>query len=237
MTHGVYIEIDPAPEYPSARCLEPMRVRNSNPRPVVVSLRLEYSSVGPGSLCQARWTHDFSVRLGASSHAYLGCSVNLFEGSPCAEHRRWSVLAVVVDGADAGIPAEPAAVGTPVLLSSKVEDDLASVNVFFFIGKRPLSPLEVTFDEFVVDGFRLPVWQVGPWPGDQGYWVHLGLFPDQSTLTLQYKFRTGIRTPDDDVVLGYFPDGKFSKAVRVALMKLEPFTDYPGTMEIIVKKP
>ena len=49
--------------------------------------------------------------------------------------------------------------------------------------------------------------------------------------------RTGIRTPDDDVVLGYFPDGEFSKAVRVALMKLEPFTDYPGTMEIIVKKP
>ena len=95
-TPFVYVERDPAPEFPDARCLDPMRLRNQTAgfRRVSVTYRMDYKGVGPG--CEVQWSQTHSTELaGAGSPGHwqrLGCSVYVPTGSFCREERKWTIL-------------------------------------------------------------------------------------------------------------------------------------------------
>ncbi|WP_334164016.1 hypothetical protein [Phenylobacterium sp.] len=93
----VRLEVDPFPEFPDARCLSPMRLRNETAgfRRVSVTWRMDYKGVGPG--CDVQWSAppETAVLAGAGSPGHwrrLGCSVYTPTGSFCREERKWTVL-------------------------------------------------------------------------------------------------------------------------------------------------
>lgn len=93
----VRLEVDPFPEFPDARCLSPMRLRNETAgfRRVSVTWRMDYKGVGPG--CDVQWSAppETVTLAGAGSPGHwrrLGCSVYVPTGSFCREERKWTVL-------------------------------------------------------------------------------------------------------------------------------------------------
>lgn len=93
----VRLEVDPFPEFPGARCLSPMRLRNETAgfRRVSVIWRMDYKGVGPG--CDVQWSAppETVTLAGAGSPGHwrrLGCSVYVPTGSFCREERKWTVL-------------------------------------------------------------------------------------------------------------------------------------------------
>jgi hypothetical protein len=93
----VKVEDDPNPQFPSPRCLSPMRVHNYNDVPVLVTYTMYYAGEGPAQ-CQAQWASQETVRLERNgwpgAYRYLGCSQHSYEGSFCVERRSWQIESV-----------------------------------------------------------------------------------------------------------------------------------------------
>jgi len=88
----VVVERDPNPPYPSASCVEPMRLRNTDPNKFVrVTFSLTYRSVGPSCSPGEQVTMEQRT-LGPGQTLYIGCTQFHFAGSFCFEERRWSVV-------------------------------------------------------------------------------------------------------------------------------------------------
>lgn len=95
---GVQIEPDPTVHDPTARCIDPQRIRNTNAYPVIATYELHYWGEGPSPLCDADWKTQETIRLEreglAAAYRYLGCSQTFLAGSLCVERRQWQILAV-----------------------------------------------------------------------------------------------------------------------------------------------
>lgn len=118
------------------------------------------------------------------------------------------------------------------------DEDLALVQLSFFVAHGPQQPLELRFTDFTVDGAPLALGREGDLPAAQGPWVDMGLFEIGKTFTLGWAFRTGIRVPQNGLVrCGYFPNGRLTKAVRLEAMTVEAFRDYSGTVVVTPVKP
>lgn len=116
-------------------------------------------------------------------------------------------------------------------------EDLAVGHVAFVVATRPERPLELTFEEFVVDGLALPLSNPGKLPAEQGIWIDVGRFTTGKEIEVHWRFRTGIRVPDDQVIIGHCPNFRISKLVRLEMKVLEPFTNYEGTFRVVPVKP
>lgn len=91
----VVIEEDPNPQFPSAFCSVPTRLRNTESYPVRVRYSRTYRSEGPTNYCNSAPDTGFhEVDLGPGAATYLGCSRYRTPNMWCTEIREWSVVSV-----------------------------------------------------------------------------------------------------------------------------------------------
>ncbi|MGO1003925.1 hypothetical protein [Lysobacter sp. CA196] len=97
---------------------------------------------------------------------------------------------------------------------------------------RPLSKLKADFEQLLINGIPHPFSKPGQIPSEHGVWIDMGDFETSTEIEVHWRFMTGIRAPEDDVLTGHCPNFKLTKLVRLERMKLEPLTDYDGTFRV-----
>lgn len=116
-------------------------------------------------------------------------------------------------------------------------EDLNTVSIAFFVAKRPHQRLAIDYFRFRIGDHDFSG-HPQELPNNQGLWVGLGDFEDGTTFDLEWRFWTGMDVPiEDDAVLGHFPDGRLTKATRFERLRLEPGSEYGGTVSITVRRP
>lgn len=121
-------------------------------------------------------------------------------------------------------------------MSDEPNFDQDLVTLAFFVAKLQWDKdWEVEFGRFAIDGTEFHISRIGPLPGNQGFWGMLGMFEEGRTLELTYRLTTGFDVPDGQVVLGYFPDARLTRATRFTRLALESHRSYEGTVSITVQ--
>jgi hypothetical protein len=91
-TYLAVVEQDPNPEFPSAYCNAPMRLRNLASYAVAVRYTSSYRTEGPNCDPTPR-VESRETTLGAQQAVHLGCSRYRTPNMTCLEIREWTIVA------------------------------------------------------------------------------------------------------------------------------------------------
>jgi len=112
--------------------------------------------------------------------------------------------------------------------------ELGSTFISFYVSKSYLAEADIEFTKLIVNQKPIMTYNPRTIPGDQGYYILVGLFENGTTLDIAWEIETGFVSGQQSSSVGVFRSFNLRNSTEIDQIDIETFETYSGIGTVIV---